>query len=1404
MKTIHNSDIRFELNPRIIYVSDFEMTFYTVNKRDFSFRKTSADVQEVEVSGETKYYLDLDWSLLSYVGKGVLNYQCINNITDPSFPDGEYNQLVEKATDYYIDTFKVEPESTDKSITELLGEEVEARIAGDLALSGAVTTEVNARIAADEAISGAVDTALSGKQDTLIAGDNISISGNVISATGGDMSNYYTKSEVDSALSGKADSDDVYLKSETSGKTEISTALDGKLDVTAYTPTDLSNYYTKSETSGKTEISTALATKLDTTAYTPTDLSNYYTKSETSGKTEISTALSAKADSSDVYTKSETSGKTEISTALASKLDTTAYTPTDLSNYYKKSETSGKTEISTAFTSISGAVDTALLGYVNNANYNTSAKAINLLHGNTVIASIDATDFIKDGMVDNVVISGGSLVITFNTDSGKEAITIALTDIFDPSNYYTKSDVDSALSGKADTTAVTEAINQAVSGKADSSNVYTKSETSGATEISTALSGKLDTTAYTPTDLSNYYTKGETSGATEISTALSAKLDTTAYTPTDLSNYYTKGETSGATEISTALSGKQETLVSGTNIKTINNESILGSGNITIEGGGSSINVVQTTGTSSGDVMSQNAVTTALSGKLDTTAYTPTDLSNYYTKSETSGKTEISTALSTKLDTTAYTPTDLTNYYTKSETSGKTEISTALAAKQGTLTAGTGIDITNDVISVTGGTGGKAIEAGRGISITTGETADTVSFNLPISAGTGTNSIVEGDARNIASGISSHAEGYQTISMRIGDHAEGYYTYANGDNYAAHAEGYKTSAMTSSCHAEGRGTKASGDCAHAEGISTIAIGKNSHAEGNDTKASGYSSHAEGSYTIASNVSKVSGIAAYAGYQARHAEGCSTLANNGSTHVEGYFTLANNFGEHASGVYNISSSASTTFGDSGNTLFSVGNGTDDNARHNAFEIRQNGDIYITSGGTDIKLQDNLGGGGSSVTVVQTTGTSTTDVMSQDAVTTALASKQGTLSAGTGVDITNDVISVTGGGGSSVTVVQTTGTSTTDVMSQNAVTTALASKQDTLVSGTNIKSINGNSILGSGNIDIEGGNNVVELTQAQYNALTTKDPDTFYIITDATPADLSNYYTKSETSGKTELSTAFAAKQDTLTAGTGIAITSNVISVTGSTGGKAVSGGTNISITTGETADTINCTLPITAGTNSSEKGIIVGDSECSSTGKYSIAVGHNADAIGNYSFAMGSNSSARGQQSMRFGNSKAANGDHSIALGYSCETDKTSQVAIGRDLKPINIYEISVGVCNKSVSASTTFGDSGNTLFSVGNGTSTSARHNAFEIRQNGDIYITSGGTDIKLQDNLGGGGSSINVVQTTGTSTGDVMSQDAVTTALSGKADAADLGGLKLQQVTQAQYDAITNKDASTLYVIVN
>lgn len=50
-----------------------------------------------------------------------------------------------------------------------------------------------------------------------------------------------------------------------------------------------------------------------------------------------------------------------------------------------------------------------------------------------------------------------------------------------------------------------------------------------------------------------------------------------------------------------------------------------------------------------------------------------------------------------------------------------------------------------------------------------------------------------------------------------------------------------------------------------------------------------------------------------------------------------------------------------------------------------------------------------------------------------------------------------------------------------------TSALAVKQDTLVSGTNIKTINGQSILGEGNIEIQGGGGITEIPVATNTTL-----------------------------------------------------------------------------------------------------------------------------------------------------------------------------------------------------------------------------------------------------------------------------------------------------------------------------
>lgn len=69
-----------------------------------------------------------------------------------------------------------------------------------------------------------------------------------------------------------------------------------------------------------------------------------------------------------------------------------------------------------------------------NLKYDSTNKKIQLLGINDAkIAEIDATDFIKDGMVDNVEFDPETkiLTITFNTVSGKEAIPVNLSSLVD-------------------------------------------------------------------------------------------------------------------------------------------------------------------------------------------------------------------------------------------------------------------------------------------------------------------------------------------------------------------------------------------------------------------------------------------------------------------------------------------------------------------------------------------------------------------------------------------------------------------------------------------------------------------------------------------------------------------------------------------------------------------------------------------------------------------------------------------------------------------------------------------------------------------------------------------------------------------------------------------------------------
>lgn len=80
------------------------------------------------------------------------------------------------------------------------------------------------------------------------------------------------------------------------------------------------------------------------------------------------------------------------------------------------------------------------------ASYDSTAKKIYFYNSKNVQTGyIDATAFIKDGMVNTVVVSNGNLVISFNTDAGKNDISIPISSIFNANNYYTKTQTDSLV-----------------------------------------------------------------------------------------------------------------------------------------------------------------------------------------------------------------------------------------------------------------------------------------------------------------------------------------------------------------------------------------------------------------------------------------------------------------------------------------------------------------------------------------------------------------------------------------------------------------------------------------------------------------------------------------------------------------------------------------------------------------------------------------------------------------------------------------------------------------------------------------------------------------------------------------------------------------------------------------------
>ena len=124
-----------------------------------------------------------------------------------------------------------------------------------------------------------------------------------------------------------------------------------------------------------------------------------------------------------------------------------------------------------------------------NAEYVASEKMIYLSNGfGEVIDSIDCTDFVIDGMVENVSLSGNILTITFNTDAGKQNIDIDLTEFINPQNYYTKTETDNIVDS-AYASAVTYVDSEVLSARTDASAYTDNALASAKTYTDNAIVG---------------------------------------------------------------------------------------------------------------------------------------------------------------------------------------------------------------------------------------------------------------------------------------------------------------------------------------------------------------------------------------------------------------------------------------------------------------------------------------------------------------------------------------------------------------------------------------------------------------------------------------------------------------------------------------------------------------------------------------------------------------------------------------------------------------------------------------------------------------------------------------------------------------------------------------------------
>ena len=384
-------------------------------------------------------------------------------------------------------------------------------------------------------------------------------------------------------------------------------------------------------------------------AYTNTKLTEEKNARE-AADTTLQNNIEALSLSTDTKINAEVTRATEKEEELSSTITSNYTTLSTAIDDEKKRAEAKESDLNAKIESLGESLGDTNYSTVASGEYSSTDKAIYLKNASgKTLSTIDATDFIKDGMVTSVSVVGENLVITFNTDAGHEDILIPISDIFNAENYYTKTEIDTKVDG---INSQLSDYGQTTSQALNDLGTRLEQEATTREEADTTIQGNIDAlSSSTDTKIAS-----ETTARQEADTTLQTNIDnvnssltahtanTTVHvtqedkdkwnTPTDLSKYYTKTEVD---EKDAAI-------------------------NSTIE--------------SYGQVTSQalNDLGTRLDDYGKVTSQSLNDLStkfgDYYTK------TEVDTAIS-NVDVTS----QLQNYYTKTEVDSKdATLQTALDA----------------------------------------------------------------------------------------------------------------------------------------------------------------------------------------------------------------------------------------------------------------------------------------------------------------------------------------------------------------------------------------------------------------------------------------------------------------------------------------------------------------------------------------------------------------------------------------------------------------------------------------------------------------------------------------------------------------------------------------------------